>query len=436
MHLLVIGLNHKTAPLEARERAYVCEDNLGDILGALQARSVKESVVLSTCNRTEIYSTYESLEETSRAIEDALMEHFQVGPEWLRTYTYTFTDEQAYGHLFFVVSGLDSMVLGEPQILGQVKDFYRLARLSNSVGPFLDKVFNRAFQVAKKVRTDTKIGYNPVSISSMAIELARKIFGDLRQKKILVIGAGEMCEVALRRFKKEGLREIFITNRTFHKAEQLAEEIIGIPEPYDEIPELLTRVDMVLSSTGAPRPIIERHQIAAVMKRRKYRPLFFIDIAVPRDVEPEVNQIENVYLYDIDDLRGLSLEHLADRAQEAEKARAIIEEEVGRFGLWLKQLDMNPIITHILDEVEEIRKHEVNKGLQKMPGCDEAVAKQIDIVTRAIVNKLVHPHIEMLRKDGSALVVDIIKGLFHFGGLANYADSAKEQSDDEGHKPA
>jgi glutamyl-tRNA reductase len=414
MHLFVNGLNHKTAPLEVRETAYVCEGDVAHILKALQARNVKEAVVLSTCNRTEIYASYESFEETARAVEETITEYFHVTPEWLRTYTYAFRDEEASGHLFHVVSGLDSMVVGEPQILGQVKESYRNARLSGATGAFLDKVFSKAFQVAKRVRAETRIGYNPVSISSMAVELARKIFGELRQKKILVIGAGEMCEVALHRFKKEGLSEIYVTNRTFQKAEELAKEIIGIPLPFEEIPELLTKVDMVLSSTGAPLPIISRQLIAAAMKKRKYRPLFVIDIAVPRDVESGVNDIENVYLYDIDDLKGLSQEHLADRAREAEKARLIVEEEVRRFDLRLRQVEMNPLIVYIREQIEEMRSREVKKSLQKLPGCEETVTKEIELLTRAIVNKVIHPHLEMIKKDGSPLVIDIMKELFHY----------------------
>ncbi len=415
MDLLVTGLNHKTAPVEVREKAYVCEDDVTTIFKALAERGVPEYIVISTCNRTEVYAGFHAFDETRRSLDEALMEHFHVGREWLKTYTYTFSGEECYSHLFFVVSGLDSMVIGEPQILGQVKDSFRAARDAGGTGPFLEKIFNRAFHVAKRVRTETKIGYNPVSISSMAVELARKIFGDLSRKRILVVGAGEMCETALQRFRKEGLSQIVVTNRTFRRAEQLAEEVIGTPAPFEELPDLLTRVDMVLSSTGAPQPIIDRQMIGQAMRRRKGRALFLIDIAVPRDVEAAVNEEDNVYLYNIDDLKGLSEERLADRGQEAQRAQAIIRDEVARLGQWLKRLELDPFITHILGQVEEIRQKELKRGLQKLHGSDEAAAKQMDLVTRALVNKIIHPHIEMIKSNGSPLLLDIMKQLFSYG---------------------
>ena len=342
MHLVVLGLNHNTAPLEAREKLHVADDALGDMLKDLMKGGVEEALVLSTCNRTEIYVGGENAEETGAIVARTLSDRFGTDKKWLRDYTYTLSDEEAYKHLFLVASGLDSMVVGEPQILGQVKDAYHSASACSASGPFLQKVFHRAFQVAKRVRTETRIGYDPVSISSMAVELAKKIFGEVGRKQILVIGAGEMCEVALKHFKKEGLQEILVTNRTFAKAQKLAEEIVGIAHPFDDIPELLLEADMVLSSTGAEVPIIGKAAVLRAMKRRKNRPLFFVDIAVPRDIEPAVNDIDNVYLYDIDDLKGLAQAHLLNRMQESQKAHAIVDEEVDKFGLWLKQLEMGP----------------------------------------------------------------------------------------------
>ncbi len=302
----------------------MADDALGDMLQELKSGGCDEVLVLSTCNRTEIYVGGSNTDETGVIVAKTLEDRFGIDKEWLRDYTYTLCDEEAYKHLFLVASGLDSMVVGEPQILGQVKDAYRSACTYNSSGSFFQKVFHRAFQVAKRVRTETRIGYDPVSISSMAVELARKIFGEVGRKQILVIGAGEMCEVALKHFKKEGLQDILVTNRTLAKAQQLAEEIIGAAYPFEDIPELLLKADMVLSSTGADEPIIDKAAVLLAMKRRKNRPLFFIDIAVPRDIEPTVNDIENVYLYDIDDLKGLAQVHLSNRIQESQKAHAIV----------------------------------------------------------------------------------------------------------------
>lgn len=410
----VVGVSHSTAPLEVREKLHIAEDAIPELLLGLKQAGVEEAVVLSTCNRTEIYAGGASLEEAVRAVNETLEKNLGITREWLHNYSYALSFEDAYRHLFLVASGLDSMVVGEPQILGQVKDAYKIAALSKATGQLFDKVFNRAFQTAKRVRTETKIGYNPVSISSMAVELSRKIFGEFGQKKILVIGAGEMCEIALKQFKKEGVQEVYVTNRTFQKAQLLSEEIVGTPFPFDEIPELLLKVDMVLSSTGADRPIINKDLVVTAMKRRKHKPLFFIDIAVPRDIEPAINNIENVYLYDIDDLKSLSQAHLADRIQESERAHAIVEEEVGKFEAWLKQLELSPVITQVLDKLEKVRTGEIKKATQRLKSADDETLKQMELLSKAIVNKIAHPHIMMIKKNGSPLVLDVMKDLFRF----------------------
>jgi len=414
MHIIVFGLNHNTAPIEIRERLFCSENDLPDLLKKLKDSGLNESVVVSTCNRTEIYFCSENPEECLSRIEPLLTEHFCVKDEWLKNYTYRFVDKDAYRHLFLVASGLDSMVIGEPQILGQVKDAYRIATFHNTTGFFLNKLFHKTFNVAKKIRTETRIGYNPLSISSMAIELSKKIFIELKQKKILVIGAGEMCEIALKNFKKEGLSDILITNRTLQNAKKLAEDITGIPYPFDNIPELLTKVDMVLSSTGSEKPIIDKELVISVMKKRRNRPLFFIDIAMPRDIDPEVNRIENVYLYDIDDLKELSVKHLSDRIKESEKAHAIVEEEVMNFSNWLKQLDKNPLITHIIESIEEIRLKELNKMLNKMKYSDEETQNNMDLLTKNIVNKIIYRHVSLIRQNGSPSTLDVMKQLFRF----------------------
>ncbi|HUJ88936.1 MAG TPA: glutamyl-tRNA reductase [Syntrophorhabdales bacterium] len=409
-----MGVSHSTAPLEVREKLHIAEDAIPELLLGLKQAGVEEAVVLSTCNRTEIYAGGASLEEAVRAVNETLEKNLGITRDWLHTYSYAFSFEDAYRHLFLVASGLDSMVVGEPQILGQVKDAYKIAALSKATGQLFDKVFNRAFQTAKRVRTETKIGYNPVSISSMAVELSRKIFGEFGQKKILVIGAGEMCEIALKQFKKEGVQEVYITNRTLQKAQLLAEEIVGTPFPFEDIPELLLKVDMVLSSTGADRPIIDKDLVVTVMKRRKHKPLFFIDIAVPRDIEPAINNIENVYLYDIDDLKSLSQAHLSNRLQEAERAHAIVEEEAGKFEAWLKQLELSPVITQVLDKLEKVRAGEVKKATQRLKSADKETLRQMELLSKAIVNKIAHPHIMMIKKNGSPLVLDVLKDLFQF----------------------
>jgi len=410
--IVVFGLNHTTAPIEVREKLYVSEDTIPALTKELKEEGLNENIVLSTCNRTEFYFSCENIEGALDKIYQTLSKYFHMDEEWLKEYTYLLTNEDAYRHLFLVASGLDSMVVGEPQILGQVKDAYRLATDCNTTGFLLDKVFHKTFNVAKRIRTETKVGYNPVSISGMAIELAKKIFGELPGKKILVVGAGEMCEIAVKYFKKDGVADIYITNRTFQNAQKLADEIAGVPYPFGDLQDLLVKVDMVLSSTGSEKPIIDKELVSLVMKRRKQKPLFFIDIAVPRDVEPSVNGIENVYLYDIDDLKELSQKHLSDRLSESEKARAIIDEEVKKFTAWLKQLDKSPMISDIYDKVEEIRKGELKKILQKHQGIDEETIKSMELLSKSIVNKLVHPHVVMIKENGSPIILELMKKLF------------------------
>jgi len=412
---VVLGVSHATAPVEVRERLHIPEESIPQFLNDLKARGLAEGVVLSTCNRTEIYVNSQSQEEATRIIGDELTQKLGIAGDWAEKYSYSLSSTGAYRHLFLVASGLDSMVVGEPQILGQVKDAFRIASTSEATGALFEKIFNRAFQAAKRVRTETRIGYNPVSISSMAVELASKIFGEIAAKRILVIGAGEMCEIALKHFKKEGVHEAFVTNRTFRKAQLLAEEIVGTAHPFEEIPELLLKVDMVLSSTGADMPIIAKELVLSTMKKRRGRPLFFIDIAVPRDIEPEVNEIENVYLYDIDDLKELSQQHLSNRLAESERAHAIVDEEVTKFELWLNQLGRSPVITQMLEKVEKMREAEVKKASQRLKNVDEETLKQMEMLTKSIVNKIVHPHIMLVKKNGSPAVIDMMKSLFQLG---------------------
>lgn len=410
----ILGLNHNTAPLEIRERLYIKEESIPDLLKRIREKGVAESVIISTCNRTEIYFSGEDKDQLMDKVRRVLSEVFTAPDEWFNRYMYSFSDEEAFRHLFLVASGLDSMVIGEPEILGQVKDAYRLAASVKSTGFFLNKTFHKTFNVAKRIRTETRIGYNPLSISSMAVELARHIFGSLEEKKILVIGAGEMCEIALKYFQKGGLSDILITNRTYQKARKLADEIIGEARPFEKLFDLLAEVDMVLASTGSEKPLIDPSSVQAVMKKRKNRPIFFIDIAVPRDIDPAVNDMDNVYLYDIDDLKELSQKHLSGRVKESEKAQVIIDDEAQRFSTWLRKVDVNPLIGHIMNRAEEIRIKEMKRTLGKMGASDDETVNNIDGMTRAIMNKLVHPYLALLKENGDPAVFDTLKKLFQF----------------------
>ena len=411
---VVLGLNHTTAPVDVREKLYISQETIPKILERLSCRGMAEAIVLSTCNRTEFYVSGQDVEGTAASLMSEVISYFHVDEAWLKRFIYVFGEDDAYRHLFRVASGLDSMVIGEPEILGQLKEAYRIAGENGSLNSFFERAFSRAFQTAKRVRTETRIGYNPVSISSMAVEMAKKIFGDLAQKKILVVGAGEMCEVALKHFRKEGLSDVIITNRTYQKARQLAEEVIGTAYPFEELPNLFLQTDLILSSTGADKPFISRALIASAMKKRKNRPLFLIDIAVPRDVEPEVNDLENVYVYDIDDLKGLSQAHLSNRLEEADRAQAVIEEEMVKFAAWKRQQDINPFIARITDSMERIRSAELRKTMQKLGQVDDQTARQMELLTKSIVNKIIHPHLSLIKRNGSPMVLEVMKNLFDF----------------------
>ncbi|MCX7857212.1 MAG: glutamyl-tRNA reductase [Deltaproteobacteria bacterium] len=427
MHILVFGLNHKTAPLEIREKFYISEEKIGEFITYVKEKGIKEFVILSTCNRTEFYLFSETPDLDLKNLEKALLEHLNIKHNWVKEYTYTLHDEDAYRHLLSVASGLDSMVIGEPQILGQVKDAYRAATFYNSTGLLSNRIFHRAFNVAKKIRTETKIGYNPVSISSMAVEMAKRIFGDLREKKILTIGAGEMTKIALKNFKREGIKKIYVLNRTFANAKKLAEEIVGEAYPIEELERFLSEVDLILTSTGAEDFVLKRDSMLRAMKTRKFKPLFIIDIAVPRDVDPSVSHIENVYLYNIDDLKELSQKHFVNRMREAEKAKEIVEEEVQKLPLLIKQMDTKPLILHIIETIETMRKEELKKAFNRMKYLDEDTKQNIENLTRAIVRKIIHSHIELIRKNGSYEVLETLKLLFKFEDTNEERDSSRDK---------
>jgi glutamyl-tRNA reductase len=410
----IIGLNHNTAPLDVREKFYIKEESIPDVLARIRQEGIDEAVVVSTCNRTEIYYSGDDNEEMVKKIRDVLSDTVKAGGDWFDRYMYSFQDEDAFRHLFLVASGLDSMVIGEPEIFGQVKEAYRLATSSRSTGFFLNKTFHKTFNVAKRIRTETKIGYNPLSISSMAVELAKRIFGNLDEKKILVVGAGEMCETALKYFQKEGLSDVFITNRTYQKASKLAGEIIGEARPFESLFELLTMVDVVLTSTASDVPLVTLDMVHMVMKKRKNRPIFFIDIAVPRDIDPAVNDMDNVYLYDIDDLKDLSQKHLSNRVKESEKAQIIIDDEAARFSEWLEKVDVNPLISHIMATADTIRSREIKRAMARFAGSDPQIAAAIDSMTRSIMNKLVHPYLALLKDNQDPALLDALKKLFQF----------------------
>jgi glutamyl-tRNA reductase len=417
MNIVVVGLSHKTASVDIREKVAFAPTQMEKPLKALLAlEDVAEAVIVSTCNRVEIYISTRDIAGGMARIKRFLADYHQIPAETLEPHLYTHHGEAAIRHVFRVASSLDSMVVGEPQILGQIKTAYGYAAEYKTSGIILNRFLHKAFSVAKRVRTETKIASSAVSVSFAAVELARKIFGDLSDKTVMLIGAGEMCELAAKHFITNGVRGVMVTNRTYERAVKLADEFEGKPVPFDDLFDQLHKADIVLSSTGATHFIIKPKDVEEVIRRRKMKPMFFIDIAVPRDIDPKVNDVENVYLYDMDDLQGVVASNLQQRAEEAKKAEAIIDEEIGQFHKWLSNLEVTPTIVALRSKFEEIRKAELEKTLAAWKELPPDGAKRLEALTAAIVNKLLHPPTATLKRAGQGgrtdLHIDALRTLF------------------------
>jgi glutamyl-tRNA reductase len=399
-HIVIIGLNHRTAPVEIRERLAFPTEAIGHALRSLLEReSLKEGVILSTCNRVEICALSNQGSRGTSEAKEFMAAYHGIPLGELNGYLYHYEKDDAVKHLFRVASSLDSMVLGEPQILGQVKDAYGYAAEFRTIGPVLDKFFTKTFSVAKRVRTETRVASSAVSVSYAAVELARKIFGDLSDKTVLLVGAGEMCELAARHLISSGVKGIMVTNRTFERAVKLAEEFGGMPIRFDELPVHLKRADIVLSSTGAPHFILRRQDIEEVIRIRKYRPMFFIDMAVPRDIDPDANQVDNVYVYDIDDLNNVIETNLEERQREALKAEEIVMEEVSSFRRWLEAQQATPTIINLRRKYEEVKNAEVTKAMAMLGTEDPKMRKVVESLASSLLNKILHAPIASLKKD-------------------------------------
>ncbi|VAX22020.1 Glutamyl-tRNA reductase [hydrothermal vent metagenome] len=400
MNLIALGVNHKTAPVEVREKLAFTSSDIGETIELMKAKApeILEEVILSTCNRVEIYARVTDVRLGVEALKKFLCEYHEIDRDTLDKSTYLYLLEDAIEHLFKVSSSLDSMVVGEPQILGQVKDAYRAARELSATGSILNNLFERSFNVAKKVRTETAIAENAVSVSYAAVELAKKIFGDLSDKVVMLVGAGEMIEIAAKHLVAQGVDNIMVTNRTYERALEFARKLNGEAIGFDSFYEELNRCDIVITSTGAPRFIIRKELAAKVIQERHHRPMFFIDIAVPRDIEPSVNEIENCYLYDIDDLQNVVAANMVERDKEAKKAEKIVQSEVSQFLLWLDHLEVAPSIVALKEKAENIRKSELEKTLSKLNGLSNKDREAVDRLTSSIVNKVLHPPIVNVKK--------------------------------------
>ncbi len=434
MELIVIGLNHKTAPIEIRERLAFPEDGMEKTLSQVKSlSSLKENMILSTCNRVEIYAAAREIEKAILDLKDFLSQHHGLPLKEFEKNLYLFIGEEAVRHIFRVASSLDSMVVGEPQILGQIKSAYNIAAEAKTSELILHRLLHRAFHVAKRVRTETKIGNSAVSVSFVAVELAKKIFGTLEKRSVLLIGAGEMCELAAQHLVSGGIEKVLVTNRTYERAVTLAQEFRGEPIPFEEIYRGLRMVDIVISATNSPQYLLHHEEVTKVIRDRKQKPIFFIDIADPRDIEPRVGDIENVYLYNIDDLQKVAHDNIQDRVKEAQKAEAIVQEEVVKFVNWYHSLEVTPTIIALRKKFEEIRNKELAKTLSIHPHFSDKERQSLEALTSAIINKILHDPLTLLKQKNEEAMADLYLDALRtlFGLLTKSAEISDEEEEME-----
>jgi glutamyl-tRNA reductase len=415
MTFQLIGVNHKSAPVEVRERLAIPESRLPDALKRLvQHPGVSEGMIVSTCNRVELLA---QAQNGGADLKQFLGEYFQMDRAQIDPHLYEYREQDAVRHLFRVTSSLDSMVVGEAQILGQVKEAYATARAVGALHSQLDQLMTRAFAVAKRVRTETAVGSSAVSVASVAVELAKKIFGSLQGKNVYLVGAGKMTELAARHLLAHGAGSIFVANRTYDRAIRMAQKFNGQAIEFNRLYETCDRADIVITSTGAPHAIFRREHGEQFLSRRKNRPMFFIDIAVPRDVDPEMNKLDGIFVYDIDDLQQGVASHVADRKKEAERADQIINTEVDRFQARLQTLDVVPTIVSLQDHLETIRQAEIDRVRGRLGQLSPEQQLAIEGLTRGIVNKIMHTPISTLktaaRESEATTVVEVVRRLFN-----------------------
>ncbi|MBV8572769.1 MAG: glutamyl-tRNA reductase [Acidobacteriaceae bacterium] len=401
MRVALAGLNHKTAPVQIREKLALRSDEIPAVLLGMQALGAKEALILSTCNRVEITAALDEEMPADSLFDAVLHQRSTISLEAIRPHLYIYENGDAIRHLFRVAGSLDSMIVGEPQILGQLKQAYAQARDQGTVGTVLDAVISRALHVAKRIRSETEIGQSAVSVSYAAVELAREIFGSLAKKRILIVGAGKMSEGAARHLLRGGASEIFITNRTHERALEMAGLFHGQVIAYESYPQRLAEMDIVITSSAAPGFVLTREMVRRAIEVRKHQPMFLIDIAVPRNIDPFIDGLEHAFLYDIDDLQRLTDQNLRARREVAEQAEAIVREEVGRLEARLRERDVAPTIVSLQEQLEAIRQEALGryKGRLGLLTADQEQA--LEALTRGIVNKIAHGPISEMRRQAA-----------------------------------
>ncbi|HWP90642.1 MAG TPA: glutamyl-tRNA reductase [Thermodesulfobacteriota bacterium] len=433
MQIVVVGLSHKTAPVEIRECFSFHEPAFDVGLEELhKKRSIEECLILSTCNRVEVYAVSEDAETCAEDIKRFLSEFHDVKEEHFSSYFYTLTGRSAVRHLFRVASSLDSMVIGEPQILGQVKEAFRVAANKGTVRLILNRLFHTAFFVAKKVRAETGIGTQSVSVSYVAVELAKRIFDDLSRRTVMLIGAGDMAELAARHLIKAGIRELIIASRRRENAKALADVLNGKAVKMEEVYYLLKEADIVITATGSADFVIRPQHVREALKLRKNEPMFMIDIAVPRDIDPRIEEIPNVYLYDIDDLKAVLDDNMKTRRENAEKAEEVVLEGERHFLGWLDALKVFPTIIELKRRFDDIKAMEIEKALRRLGNFSDREKKIIESMASGIIGKILHNPLMNLKKESStslgALYVDAINRLFRLEGEFELYDEGEDEA--------
>ncbi len=415
--IIVVGLSHKTAPVEIRERFSFTREGLEDGLTWLFSKNhIEECMIVSTCNRVEVYAVSENAEGSVESAKEFLSEFHSIPKDVFSPYLYVSIGHMAVRHLYKVASGIDSMVVGEPQILGQLKQAYKSAVLKGTAGLILNRLAHSSFFVAKRVRTETGIGSRAVSVSYVAVELAKRIFDKLTRRKVLLIGTGEMGELAAKNLIKAGVGELIIASRNFENAAQLAEKLNGKPIMFEEVFYCLKDVDIVITASGSQEFIIKPHHVKEALKLRNNEPMFMIDIAVPRDIDPRIGELSDIYLYDIDDLGSVLDENIKSRKENAEKAEEIVIEVEKAFEAWLNGLKVVPAIIDLKKRFEHIKKSEVEWALAKLENYSDKEKEVIRLMASRIIGKILHGPLTNLKKEAStslgALYVDSVKKLF------------------------
>lgn len=417
LDIVLLGINHNTAPIELRECIAFTEGQSKSALHSLMRKTfIREALLFSTCNRVEVLVVTDDSDRAVAETKNFIAEFNKIPLNQFENALYVYKGNDAVRHVFRVAASLDSMVVGEPQILGQIKAAYRTATEEKTSGVILNRLLHRTFFVAKKIRSETGIGDRAVSISYAAVELARKIFGELEGKKVLLIGAGEMAELAVEHLIRCKVAQVMVANRTFETGVELASQFDGQAIRFEEIPESLKTVDIIISSTGAPEYVIRPDQVKGITRERKNRPIFFIDIAVPRDIDPDINRLSNSYVYDIDDLKGIIDENIEDRQKEAIKGERIVDEAVIRFREWYESLDVVPTIIALREKITAIAEAELKKTLQAS-ALSEQEAKAVRKMAESLINKILHDPTRFLKRNGmhenKSFYIDSVRKLFN-----------------------